>query len=203
MDGLPETSECKGVGLKMDFLKILTWTNCSRCFKHTPGYCSFCEFSAWKRATRSQNRIQRYKGISNSFTYLYTIHCGFWYFYYQSEEACHRQPSVWVTAWLQWLWLQWRNTRIKALSLGRVTEQGADCDLWMTNFSILKDPVIFLRQENSPTCLDSSRKQVTVTSGGSYYICSCGDVQYFKVVSAVPSNHRIPAVPCPCWFCTF
>lgn len=47
-------------------------------------------------------------------------------------------------------------------------------------------PCHILRQENSPSHLDLQREQVPMTSGGSYYICSCGDVQYFKVVSAVP-----------------
>lgn len=64
---------------------------------HTWCDCSFCEGSAWKRSNRSQNRIQIYKGISNSLTYLYTMQCSFWYFYYQPEKACHSQPSAWVT----------------------------------------------------------------------------------------------------------
>lgn len=38
--------------------------------------------------------------------YLCTMQCISWYFYYQSEEACHSQPSAWVNARLQWLCLR-------------------------------------------------------------------------------------------------
>ena len=34
------------------------------------------------------------------------MQCSSWYFYYQSEEACHSQPSAWVNAQLQWPWLR-------------------------------------------------------------------------------------------------